>query len=548
MPWRTDWRVGHEWPRAHFASLDFRDLKSPYDVKYPWELSRFYFAPALALASHISGKTEYRGQLLALAHDWDRENPVAYSINWASALEVALRATHLASAVPLLPELAEGELRFLLGQIAVAGAFVRRNLEYSELRGNHYVGNLYGLLVCGLLLRGIMREADQWVSFAAEEIPKEVLLQFSDDGVNFEGSLPYHRFTLEMCLFSLLVMRGAGLPFRPDAEERLRTALLLLAAAVRPDGTLPVWGDNDDANALQLADRPLELSRRALAIGAVLFKSGEMKHAAGRLTADALLLLGTGAEETWSALDAEPPRRCSFPEGGFLIASGNGNYLIFDVGEVGLRGRGGHGHHDALSFELWLKGKPLIIDPGMPTYSGDAKLRNRFRSTKAHNTAVVNGREQATLFDDDIWRLGAEAEIYEVEEQRDGARHLFAASHRGFERLAQPVQYRRTLELDLAASIFRGSDRFDRAGQGRVDIPFQFAPEVELRQSGNSVEVRQGSDLYLFTTSGAEIEIQDSEVSPAYGVRVPARKISLKATGALPFEVRYALTPTGPHS
>jgi hypothetical protein len=26
MPWRTDWRVGHEWPRAHFASLDFRDL------------------------------------------------------------------------------------------------------------------------------------------------------------------------------------------------------------------------------------------------------------------------------------------------------------------------------------------------------------------------------------------------------------------------------------------------------------------------------------------------------------------------------------------
>ena len=27
-----------------------------------------------------------------------------------------------------------------------------------------------------------------------------------------------------------------------------------------------------------------------------------------------------------------------------------------------------HAHGDALSFQLWVDGKPVVVDPGMPTY------------------------------------------------------------------------------------------------------------------------------------------------------------------------------------
>ena len=543
LPWRSDWRVGHEWPRSHHASLGFRDLTTAYDVKYPWELSRFLFAPTMALASQATAEPRYEQQLLALAHEWDEDNPVAYSINWASALEVALRAVHLACTLPFLRELPERELRFLLGQIAIAAAFVRRNLEYSELRGNHYIGNLYGLLICGLLLRGIVGEAGEWVKFAAEEIQNEVLFQFAPDGVNFEGSVPYHRFSTEMCLFSFLAMQRAGIPFRKEAQEHLQACLLFLAAAMRPDGTLPLWGDNDDANALHLADPPCELARRALGVGAVLFRSGELKGAARGLTRDARLLLGDGSQSIWDSIDALLLQPRSFRKGGFLIASKDDSYLIFDVGGVGLRGRGGHGHNDALSFELWLNGTALIIDAGMPSYSGDVAARNHFRSTGWHNTALVNGQEQATLFKNDIWRLGAEAEVYDIEESHQDEGFHFSAAHRGFERLPQPVGYRRQLWLAADTSRLEGVDRFTGRGRASVELPFHFDPKVKLEQQGDKVLILQGKHGYVFSAATGMMAIRDSEISPAYGRRVSCQKLVISAAAELPFEVRWALTP-----
>lgn len=57
-----------------------------------------------------------------------------------------------------------------------------------------------------------------------------------------------------------------------------------------------------------------------------------------------------------------------------------------------------HNHNDKLSVELLVDGKYITRDSGTYIYTSETDWRNKFRSVKAHNTAVVKNVEQ-NLFD-----------------------------------------------------------------------------------------------------------------------------------------------------
>ena len=60
----------------------------------------------------------------------------------------------------------------------------------------------------------------------------------------------------------------------------------------------------------------------------------------------------------------------------------NDLHTIIKCGDIGLKGKGAHGHCDCLSFELFAGDKEFIVDPGSYVYSASPKWRNLFRSTK----------------------------------------------------------------------------------------------------------------------------------------------------------------------
>ena len=74
-----------------------------------------------------------------------------------------------------------------------------------------------------------------------------------------------------------------------------------------------------------------------------------------------------------------------------------GDRVVMDAGPVGFRGRGGHGHLDALSFEAWIGGELAIRDSGTGSYTGDAALRNELRGITAHTVVVVDESAYARL-------------------------------------------------------------------------------------------------------------------------------------------------------
>ena len=67
--------------------------------------------------------------------------------------------------------------------------------------------------------------------------------------------------------------------------------------------------------------------------------------------------------------------------------------LAVDAGFIGPNYNPGHAHCDCLSFELFIKNKPIFVNCGTFEYQGTN--RAFFRSTKAHNTIMINNHEQS---------------------------------------------------------------------------------------------------------------------------------------------------------
>lgn len=84
----------------------------------------------------------------------------------------------------------------------------------------------------------------------------------------------------------------------------------------------------------------------------------------------------------------------SYQDTGIYILKSDRVYLAIWAGSNGQKGNGGHAHNDKLSFELNIDGEDIIVDAGTYIYTPLPQRRNQFRSTKAHNTLIVENEEQ----------------------------------------------------------------------------------------------------------------------------------------------------------
>jgi hypothetical protein len=82
----------------------------------------------------------------------------------------------------------------------------------------------------------------------------------------------------------------------------------------------------------------------------------------------------------------------AYPEFGMFIFKSKNIYLAIRCGSTGQNA--GHAHNDNLSFELNVRGRDFLVDGGSYLYTPFPNIRNVFRSTKAHNTLILNGLEQ----------------------------------------------------------------------------------------------------------------------------------------------------------
>ncbi|MCG9761960.1 heparinase, partial [Pseudoalteromonas sp. Isolate6] len=185
-----------------------RDDKT--DVKNVWELSRLQHLVTVSKAYVITLDEKFYKFVRESIVSWITSNPYGYSVNWTCNMEVAIRVVNVILCYELLKEriYKDNEFEIIIKTMVYYHCkHISENLEnYSELRNNHYLANLMGLLISSKFLEEKNKSYyEKLQKFAKFEMQNEIDKQIYDDGVTYEVSTGYQKLVYEILLFSIVL-------------------------------------------------------------------------------------------------------------------------------------------------------------------------------------------------------------------------------------------------------------------------------------------------------------------------------------------------------
>jgi hypothetical protein len=530
IDWQFEPLTGKRIPLLHWSKLDYLNAEVAGDKKIIWELNRHQYFMTLGQAHWLTRDERYARVFAAHLEAWMDANPPKLGINWASSLEVAFRsmawlwAFHFFKTSPSISnETFKRAWKFLY----LGARHLESYLSTYFSPNTHLTGEALGLFFLGTLFPEF-KEARRWRDLGAEILVEQIPIHVQDDGVYFEQSSYYHRYTTDFYLHFLLLARANNYKLPPQVEDALVRLLDHLMYLTRPDGTTPLFGDDDGGRLAPLDVRAANDFRGTLAIGAVVFDRGDYRFVAADAAEELLWLTGVAGLAKFDSLQPQQPGKTSvaFRNGGYFVMrdgwTHDANYLLFDCGPHGSLACG-HAHADALSIDVAANGRTVLVDPGTYTYTGSKEARDWFRGSHAHNTVTVDGKSSSEPSGPFSWQTIARCtlEKWIGEERFD----FVSGRHDGFMRLADPLTVNREilfLKGDywiIRDTVAREHDPAAATGDHRVDISFHFdsAPGVagalEILCFGNARQVEE-----------------EAFVSHCYGQQEAAKTLRFSAT------------------
>jgi Heparinase II/III-like protein/Heparinase II/III N-terminus len=533
--WNVDPRTGIEAPLVFGKDLNYRDPALVGDIKYLWEPNRHLELVTLAQAWHLTREERYALGCRTLLDSWFSQCPYPRGVNWCVSLEHAVRLVNWSfawfllggdAAVIFAGEEGRAFRKRWLESIYRHCHFIPRHWSRHSSANNHLLGEATGLFV-GALTWPLWRESAEWARKARAELEREALAQTFADGVNKEQAIWYHHAVADMMLVAGLVARANGRDFGKEYWGRLEVMLEFIASVMDVGGNVPLIGDADEgvlvrfvpehdgraSDALGPGAEDTDVFRSLLATGAVLFDRPALRAKSGVFDDKSRWLLGDAGAAAYARIDASRafPVRRAFPEGGYFILGEDFETrrevrLVADAGPLGYLAIAAHGHADALAFTLSVAGKPILVDPGTFSYSTQP-WRRYFRGTAAHNTVVVDDRDQSQFGGSFLWLEHANAVVETF--GASGDEQTLTAHHDGYRRLSDPVRHRRTWRYTAGIANLAVTDELVCSGAHAIAIYWHFAPECAVVVEGNSVIAsRDGVRVILGCRDGSPATLQ----------------------------------------
>jgi hypothetical protein len=542
VDWHLDPLRGKRTTLVHWTQVPYLDVERVGDHKLVWELNRHNHFVTLAQAACLTGDEHYSLGLKAQWHDWTLHNPPARGMNWASSLEVAMRAIHWLWAARLL-RCSDGDHEAFLKEmalwLAIHGSHIERYMSTYFSPNTHLTGEALGLLYLGCWLEDSKTTA-RWRQVGWRILVEQLVRQVYPDGAYFEQSTWYQRYTVDFYLHAWLLAVESQMPLPPGYRERLERAADVLLHVRRPDGSAPLIGDDDGGQLIGFDSASPDDFSDTLALAGVVMGRSDL-CAAARARSSLFWLLGESGIERFESLLGPSPELESraFEHGGYYCLRDGGSprssLMVIDAGRHGALS-GGHSHADALAIDLSVEGAPLFVDPG--TYSYVGSEREWFRSTGAHNTAEIDGVSSSHPEGMFRWSGWARTtvECWLTKEWVSG----LSASHDGYERLSDPLVHHRVV-LFLRDGYWLVVDRFAARLAHRIKLRFQAAAGVEACHAGAGRVLLSASrgegdriPVTFWTSAPADVAIGLGAVSHAYGAQrsAPVLDIHFESTGA----------------
>jgi len=547
--WNRDPGTGEPIEPTFGLFIDFRHLGEGIDIKFLWEVNRHCWWVPLAQRFALTGDERCLGHIGKLLDSWLSDCPYPNGANWSSPVEHGIRLvnwsivwTLIGGAESRLFGGAAGQalLQRWLASIYQHMAFADDNYSYYSSADNHLIGEATGVFVAA-------HTWDRWPESrrmrrkAKALLEREALRQFAPDGVNREQAVCYHKFAMQFLLASGLCARANGDDFSVAYWSRIEAAAVFLASMMDCRGRLPAIGDADDSEVWSLAQGAGANSYRTLvAAAAALFQRGDLQakvEATGPVPDPQLRWLPLPAPPVAdvAAMQGLPTR---FDQGGYVLLGENLHRTeefraVLDCGALGHVRVAGHGHADALSVLVSWGGVDLLVDPGTYCYNAAPALRHYFRGTHAHNTLVVDGRDQSEYGASFLWLRDIETQVVHDE---GAAVH---ALHRGYERLADPVVHHRRVTPHAGETALVVEDWIECARPHDVELLWHAAAGASLEPwgvgkwrltaEGRAIELEiSGAGLTTSIVAGRESPPQ-GWVSTRFYERTPAPVLSARA-------------------
>lgn len=532
--WNTDPKSGTRAPLGFGRSINYRDASIVGDIKYLWEPNRHRQWVVLAQAYALSGDSDILNGLGKQLNAWLDQCPYPLGANWTSSLELGIRLINWSIVWQLIggvqSPLFSGEQGEHLRKRWLDSIYQHChdiNLYWSRhsSANNHLIGEAAGLYIATVTWP-YWERSSQWQETSQAILAEEAVTQNTRDGVNREQAISYQQFVLDFLLFAGLAARGSRQDFPPGYWRTIESMLEFLNAIMDPRGNVPMIGDADDGFVSDLA--PGEQSfcpyKSLLATGAVLFARPDFLRKADGIDHKTRWLL-RDIDARLNKLDhsqrAPAPRQ--FMEGGYYIIGRDLDTeqevrCTVDVGPLGYLGIAAHGHADALSFTLTVRGTEILIDPGTYAYHTNKKWRDYFRGTSAHNTIRVDGQDQSKPGGNFMWLAKAEATCETWEP--DAVPQRLVASHDGYERLTDPVRHRREFVFDSDNDTLDINDYIECSGSHSIERLWHFSEncDVSTTDNGLRVETETGTTVFEFNpVENREIILYRGSEEPVSG-------------------------------
>ena len=391
--------------------------------------------------------------------------------------------------------------------------WLEQNIEYHFL-ANHYLKNGVALFFAGVYFEGI--DADRWFQKGLKILREELDEQFLADGGHFERSPMYHSICLVdyLDVLNLAQNSSAAIPCGMVNEfvGKVTKAVDFLNGTCLPDGAIPLFNDS----ALGIAPTPHQISayaERVIKYNAPTQSNGLMVRA--------------------------------YPSSGYYVWRQDDDMIIVDCGPIGAEYNPAHAHCDVLSYELAIDGRRVIVDSGVYDYE-PSEERAYARSTKAHNTVMIDGEEQSEVWG--VFRVARRAKPLSAHMEQTAHEAIqFEGAHDGYMRLSgRPIHTRRiSCHYEEASWII--TDVVEGNGTHRMESLVHIHPDFTIAQlSPRSIRIEyDGNAVAIIEASNTcQMKIERGCYFAEFGLSQKNRVLVFSCSGELPLQLSYRIQKT----
>ncbi|MFH0777210.1 MAG: alginate lyase family protein [Candidatus Eisenbacteria bacterium] len=504
IEWQRDYRLGRNCPARYWRLINLKDPETEESIRWVWYFNRHKHLGVLGRAYFLTGNEEYAREIVSELCSWIKGNPPYVGVNWAASLEIALRLLSWLWAI--VPIAGFGGLTPAVRDVILRSAGLQmrhlfRNLSTYSSANNHLISQALALLAVGTMF-GNTPDARKWKETGLSVLWREILAQTHPDGVSKEQSLHYHCFVTELYAMALLLAGRNDVAVPCEVTERFGRMCDFVFGVRDSSGVMPALGDSDDQTVL-FPEEEEGLFKSLMACASHLVGEEKFTRALGAgpvsVPLEAAFVLGGEGYvklcERLEALSAGPAKGEAkssrvFSEGGYYVLTDETGDLesccVFDCGELGMEKIAAHGHADCLSITMTVNGREVLVDPGTFTYHSRPEWRQYFRSTRAHNTVVVDGRSQSEMMGPFLWKTRAVPTVEDL--ALESCFDLVSGSHSGYGRLPDAVAHRRVVIFVKPALVII-VDLLSAGGWHEYEQNFHFGGRALLSHDGDSVRV-----------------------------------------------------------